>query len=436
MDTRKRNLIKYILPSVAGMCSTFLYVVVDGIFVGQGIGVDALGAVNIALPFTMLMMAFSTLTSIGGVTVTAIRLGRGDTKGANDAFLHAVYISVIIALAMMLVGMIFPRQIAAISGANSTFLDMSSEYIFYFSAFSLPLVLCIIVQGFIRNDGSPVLAGVAVIAAAAVNIFLDWLFIFPLQFGIKGAAIASGLGQVVGVVIMLLHFIRKKGVLRFVKRRFSLKLTGKIMKRGTPEMISQFGAPVMTLSMNYVLIKNLGDLYVSAFSVMSYLLSFSMGVFIGVSVGLQPLIGQSYGEKNTENLKYYFRSGLVITFLSSLGVYAILSVFGEPICRLFSADPALISIVSKSIPKFGLAFLMMSLNLLISSYLYSTKRTKQALIVAICRCIILNSSIILLLPMIFGSGIIWYTAAIAEFLSLIIAVALLKHSERNGVIFQ
>ena len=347
MDTRRKKLIKYILPSVAGMCSTFLYVVVDGIFVGQGVGINALGAVNIALPFTLLMTALSTLTSIGGVTVTAIRLGRDDIKGANDAFLHSAYFSVTIALIMMLIGMIFPRQIAAISGANNTFLDMSSEYIYYFSAFSLPMVLSVILQNFIRNDGSPVLAGTAVIVAAAVNIFLDWLFVFPLQFGVKGAAIASGLGQVSGVVIMLVHFIRRKGVLRIGKTRFSLKLVGKIVKRGMPELVSQFGTPVMTLCMNYVLIKNLGDLAVSAFSVMSYLLSFSMGVFIGVSTGLQPLIGQSYGEKNAENLKYYFRSGLIITVLSSFGVYALLSIFGKPISGLFNSEVALINVVSR-----------------------------------------------------------------------------------------
>ena len=170
MENRRGNLCRYILPTVASSCCNFLYVVVDGIFVGQGVGVDALGAVNIAMPFTLITTALAMLMGIGGVTVTAIRLGRGDEKGANDAFLHASAISVAIGVLLMLAGMIFSRPVAAISGANGTFLELTATYIFYYSAFSLPFVCSILLQGFVRNDGSPGLVSVAVITGAVTNI--------------------------------------------------------------------------------------------------------------------------------------------------------------------------------------------------------------------------------------------------------------------------
>jgi Na+-driven multidrug efflux pump len=235
---------------------------------------------------------------------------------------------------------------------------------------------------------------------------------------------------------MLTHFILRKGALRFGKIHFSLPLTGKIIKRGLPEMLSQFGTPVTTICMNYVLIRSLGDLSVSAFSVMSYLLSFSMGIFFGVSEGLQPLIGQSYGRKDTKDLKYYFHSGLVINVSASFAVYALLILFGKPVVSLFNTDPDLIKAAAGALPKFGWGFLLIALNLMTSSYLYSTKRTRYAVIIAICRCIVINSLSILLLPRIAGPGIIWYAVGIAELISFFAAMILLKYSERNGVIFR
>ena len=436
MENRRRNLCRYILPTVASSCCNFLYVVVDGIFVGQGVGIDALGAVNIAMPFTIIITALAMLMSIGGVTVTAIRLGRGDQEGANSAFLHAVVISAAIGALLMATGMLFSRQIAAVSGSNETFLELTADYIFHYSAFSLPFVFSISLQGFVRNDGSPLLVSVAVVTGAATNIFLDWLFVFPLQWGIKGAAVASGLGQVSGLLILLIHFIRKKGVLRFKKFRLSPPLFWKIFKRGLPEMISQFGTPVTTMWMNQVLIKVLGDLAVSAFSVLSYLTSLSMGIFFGVSEGLQPLIGQSYGKKDEASLRWYFRAGLLINLAGGVGMYLLFLAFGGPICSLFNSDLQLISTATEALPQFGWAFLFISQNLIISAYLYSTKRTAQAIFAAVCRCLILNTLVILLLPLLFGGGIIWQTVGIAEALSLLIYFILLKTSERKGLVFR
>lgn len=433
---RKKKLVKYILPTVFSFCCTFLYVIVDGIFVGQGVGVDALGAVNIAIPFTILITALATLMSIGGVTITAIRLGRGDTEGANQAFLHATTISLGIGILLMLIGMLFSRQIAAISGANDTFLDLTATYIFYYSAFALPFVAGVILQGFVRNDGSPILVSIAVITGAVLNVFLDWLFVFPLQMGIKGAAIASGLGQISGLAILLSHFIRKKGVLRFKRFSFSPALSKKICKRGIPEMISQFGTPVMTLCMNYILIERVGDLSVSVFSVLSYLTSFSIGIFIGISGGLQPLIGQSYGEKDEESLRWYFRAGQLLGLVSSVLIYGIFVLFAGPICSLFNPDPELVEAATLALPQFAWAFVIISQNLVISAYFYSTKRTGAAVLLALCRCFLFVIPCILLLPLVFGNGIIWYSLGISECLSLLVGVILLRWTEQYGIQFR
>lgn len=207
------------------------------------------------------------------------------------------------------------------------------------------------------------------------------------------------------------------------------------MKRGLPELISQFGTPILTLCMNYVLIRQLGDMAVSTFAILSYLTSISMGIFLGVSEGLQPLIGKCYGSKSEENLKYYFRAGSIINFIGGAVIYVIFLLFGKNISAIFNSDTILIQTVSEALPAFGWAFIIMPLNLIISVYLYSTKRTRAAVITNVSRCFVFIPLTILLLPLIFGNEIVWYTVGIAETLSFIVSIVILKHSEKNGVRF-
>ena len=431
MKEQTKNLYKYILPTVAGSATTFLYVIVDGIFVGRGIGADALGAVNLAMPFTLIANALAILLTIGGTTITAIRFGREDIDGANDAFMHSSTIAFLAGISLMVIGMLFSDKIAVLTGANETFAKMTDEYLFYFSAFSLPLLCSVILQGFIRNDNAPILVSVAVISGAVMNIFLDWLFVFPLRMGIKGAAIASGLGQVISFLILISHFILRRGRLQIRPFSISTVLIKKIVLRGFPEMISQLGMPTMTLCMNYILIKKIGDISVSAFSIISYLTSFSLGIFIGVSEGMQPLLGQSFGRKSKQDLMYYFYSGIIINTLSAITIYLLYTLFRGKITMLFNSNPILIKTTINALPAFSWAFIVMAVNLLITTYFYSTKQTRFAVIIASSRCLILTPLSITILPLIFGNKIIWHTVGIGEVLTLIISTVLLGVSNKQ-----
>ncbi len=231
-----------------------------------------------------------------------------------------------------------------------------SEYLFWYAIFIIPSGLSTALQGFCRNDGSPVLVSAAVVISTVCNIFGDWLLIFPFPMSLKGAAIATGISQTVAFLIVLTHYLGHRGVLRFHVPKLDGALFRKMAVRGLPESISQLATPVMTLCMNMVLVQYIG---VNAFSIISYVASFSIAVFLGSGEGLQPLFGQSYGAMEEAELKSYFHAGLTI-----------------------------------------------------------------------------NVVVILALPVIFGSGIIWFAFGIYEALVLISAVYLLKRSERNGIVFE
>ena len=436
LSLRTKNIIRYVVPTILSGVCFFLFTVVDAIFVGRGIGTNALGAMNLIGPFVMIVGAVNMLINIGGVTIFAVRKGKGDIAGANKVFSHGMILMLCISTALSFIGMFFADGICTMLGAGETFHHLAVDYLFWYSLFIIPSALSTGLQNYCRNDGAPGLVGMVVIITTICNIFGDWLLIYPVAWGTKGAAIATGISQTIGLFILLTHFIRKQGNLRFVKTKPESSLFKEIMIHGLPEGISQLATPVMTFCMNMVLIENIGDLGVNAFSVITYIASFSMAAFFGASEGLQPLFGQSYGAGNEKDLKYYFKAGLNISFWGSAAVTIVSVLLSREICVLFGADAVTQEYVLKVLPQFAVGFIAMALNVMISSYLYSTERSSLASSISVLRSVVVNVAIILILPRIFGEGVIWFSLLIYEVIVLIIAVILLKHSERNGIHFK
>lgn len=427
-----RTLVKYTTPAIGSLCVTYLYNIVDGIFVGQGVGEIALGAVNIAVPFVTFVVAIAAMFPMGGATIVAIRKGRGDEKGANDAFMASFLMTAAMSILLMIIGMALPRQIAFICGAKSEeMLSLSTDYIFYYTAFSIPMLMSTCLSVFVRNDGSPSLAFWGMLSGAIANIFLDWLFIFPLKMGIIGAAIASGLGQIVSFLVLMCHFFFKKGTLRIGKFTIEGSLAVKICKRGVPEAVTQLNTPVTALCFNLVLGRLIGDIGISAFSVLSFIYSLANAILSGVAQGLQPLWGNAYGKQEKDEINFYTRAGILMNLVLSVVIYIILLLLDVPIIRIFNNETQLVEIASKALPFFALSFIPMALNLIFSSLYLSTTRTMQSNVVAICRGIALKALCIFCMPLIFGVDAVWWAPFAAETITLIIAVILYKTKSKK-----
>ena len=420
MNSRNRQILYYIFPSAGGLCVTYLYNIVDGIFVGRGVGALALAAVNITVPFITTLVAISTLFAMGGSTVIAIRLGRGDKKGANDAFMTALVLTFLLSILLLIVGMAFPEQIVRLCGSSDTVLPLAKEYLFFYTAFAIPFLLSNCLAIFVRNDGAPGLAFWGMCSGAVANIFLDWLFIFPMKMGIMGAAVASGLGQVLSFVILISHFIRKKGDLRICRYRYSFVLVKKICNRGVPECFSQLNTPVTAFCYNWVLAGTMGDIGVATFSVLSFIYSLANAILSGVAQGLQPLWGHAFGKNEKEELRSDFRAGMKINLAASVVIYVILVVFRVPAIRLFNSEPELVEMASGALPVFAVSFIFMAVNLIFTAYFYSTKQTWKSNIIAVSRGIVVKAAAIFLVPMLFGETWVWASAAVAEVITLII----------------
>lgn len=434
MNSRLKTLFRYVFPSVLSMVSVFLYSIIDGVFVGKGIGSNALGAVNIAFPYVMFFTAFVMMTSIGGLAVIAIRMGREDYEGANEAFRLSFFLTGIIGVIGSAAGMLFTAPIASLLGADEVYLEPVCEYLFWYSVFLFPCGICSMLCGAVRNDGAPAFVSAVTVATTVLNVAGDYLLIFPMKTGLKGAAIATGAAQTAGAAVLLLHFFLKRGKLRFGRVKFSRSLTLKILLRGAPECVSQFSAPMGIMLTNIMLSKLLGPAEINAFSVIGYAASFSAAVFIGVAEGSQPLFGRSYGERNEQNLRFYFRSACIISFAGSVIVSAVIYMLWGNILTVFSVDAATRAGAEYAVLRYMPGFPVQSIVVIINSYLYSTTRTKQALIINVLRSFVLDTAVILVLPLVFGADFIWYTFGIYEGIALIIAAVLVKRADRNGAI--
>lgn len=435
-SVRSKRTIQYVVPAILSSMCFIMFTTVDGIFVGRGVGTNGLGAMNLIGPFVMTLSALTMMLNMGGVTILAICIGKADTDGANKVFRHGLFLLICVSALLSFIGVFFTDAVCSLLGAGKTFHQMAADYLFWYSVFIIPSSLSYGLQIYCRNDGAPGLVGIATFGSTVCNIFGDWLLIFPFHMGIKGAALATGVSQSLGLFVMLTHFIRKMGVLRFGKTKIEWGLVREILAHGLPEGISQLAMPVMTLCMNLVLVSKIGDIGVNAFGVVVYVASLSMAIFYGASDGLQPLFGQSYGAKNEKDMKFYFRVGLWICGVGSITVAILVVLLGRPICILFGAGGATLEYILKILPQFAVGFIAMAFNVLISAYLYSTERSFISTIVSVLRSIVVSSAVILLLPEIFGVSVIWYTLVIYEAIVLAVAIALLKHSERNGIVFK
>ncbi|MEE0726357.1 MAG: MATE family efflux transporter, partial [Clostridium saudiense] len=194
-----KEFFKYALPSALAMFVSSLYTIIDGIFVGQGVGDSALAAVNIVMPFTIMLFGIATMFAVGGGDLVSKSIGANNKEKAVKIFRQVFKFLLIISIVISLVAVVFSKYIVRILGATDTLVPLASTYLRYYSLFCIPNLVGIALNSFVRNDGRPKLAMISTLLGAVTNIILDYIFIFPLGFGIKGAAIATGLGQIVTI---------------------------------------------------------------------------------------------------------------------------------------------------------------------------------------------------------------------------------------------
>lgn len=414
-----KQFLHYAIPSALAMFVSSLYTIIDGIFVGQGVGDSALAAVTVVLPLTIMLFGIATMFAVGGGTLVSKNFGSGNDDKSVDIFRQVFKLLIIVSTFISLILIIFSNPIVKLLGATENLSALASDYLRFYSIFCMPNLIGITLNSFVRNDGNPKLAMISTISGAITNIILDYIFIFPLGMGIKGAAIATGLGQLVTVSIVLPHFLCKKGKLSFGKSKFKIDNIKEFILIGIPSFFSEATFSLIILCQNIALVYFIGELGLSAFSVINYITTNIYMILVGLTFGAQPLLSYNYGAKNKNKILRVYNiaaiSSLIVTFIFSL----ICLLFGRNLISIFTSDLTISNMAYIGLNLTNLAFFAIGLNLITTVFYQTVEAPKYSSLICSFRCIIFLPISLIILANLFGLNGIWLALLVSELLSFI-----------------
>ena len=427
MDLGKDNIsklfIKYFIPTVSAMIVTALYIVVDGMFVGKGVGSDGLAAVGIVVPIFTVFQSIQLLLGVGGSTVASIALAKGNRKYANNIFLQSTFVIIIITLFITLISLIYTEEIARLMGANDDIIENVKIYYRTMVIYAVFSTLNPAWSFFIRLDGAPKYAMFSMICGALINIILDYLFIFPMKMGIYGAALATGIGHITSVLIFIYYFLKKSKYFSFSLVKLKYKDLKKVMIIGTPGFITNIFTGITMVTFNTVIMNTLGKNGVTTYGIINYLHPLILFIFMSIGQSIQPIASYNYGKNNFSRMKEVYIYGQKSAVFIGI-FFTVLGLFGsEILTSLFIKNTSTAySLAIKSLPIFYINYIFYGITSVTVSYYQAIEETKKANLITLGRGFLFVMGAILILPNIFGDKGIWLATPVAEMLGFIMVI--------------
>jgi len=429
-----RLLWEFSIPAIIGMMVLGLYIVIGRIFVGRGVGAIAIAAVTVAQPIMTVLMAFSMLIGIGGTALISIRLGQQKIEEAEEIAGNTTTLLILLPLLLSLVYFSYSETILTMLGASEEVLPYARQYTDIIMMGAVAGTLSPGLNNLIRAQGSPRYSMMTQIIGAVINIVFNYIFIFVAGLGIRGSAFATILGQIVSLVWVLLFFFRGEGEvklrIKYLKPRISPVL--KILSIGFAPFAMEIAMSVQQTVLNQT-VKNLGgDLALSAVGIiMSSALIFFMPI-LGISQGVQPIIGFNYGARNYARVREaLFKAAL---FASGISVFAfvLIQVFANPIVALFSkGDADLTELASHALVVFFICMPIVGFQVVGSNYFQAVGKPVQSAILSLSRQFLIFIPLLLILPRIWGLEGVWRTAPLADLLSVMLTASFLIFEMRK-----
>ncbi|MDD4688350.1 MAG: MATE family efflux transporter [Eubacteriales bacterium] len=429
----KTDFIRFVVPTIFTIWIYHFYIIADGIFVSRGVSQIGLGAVNIAHPYTNVLFSIGVLIAVGTSTITAIYMGRKETKYANAIFTQSIIVLGVIGLVITMAVMLNLDYIASFLGAKDETFHMVREYIRGIAPFSTSLILSYYLEVLIKTDGYPYKAMIIVAIGCGINCVLDYLFIFIFNLGVWGAAFATGLSQTLIVTLYLCHFIFGKSGFRLTKFKTDFNLLGRVALIGVPEGITELCTGLTVFMFNRVIISFLGEGAIVYYTVSAYVSTLVIMTMVAIAHGIQPLVSFYLGrgdlDKCKKLLKYGFAVSGTISFIAFLGT----NLLANQIVGAFFDDPTSKEFLASVyvFRKFSLSFLFVGISVVISGFLTAMGQPRGAFIISLGRGFALPVGVLMALAYATGGSGIWWAQAIAELVCVVIAVALLAGEKKH-----
>ncbi|GAA0182505.1 multidrug efflux MATE transporter CdeA [Clostridium sediminicola] len=418
-----KSYMKFVLPTIFSMVFMSIYTMVDGIFVSRKLGSTALAAINISLPAMNFIFGSIFMIVVGASAIIGINLGEKKIEKANENFSNMLYALIFMVLTYLIVGIFFTKPIARLLGAEKNLLPYVNNYLTIIFLGSIGTITQIFSEVFLRLEGKFNLSLCATVVGGISNIVLDYIFIYQLDMGIKGAALGTTLGASFSGLFGIIYFAFKHSKIRFVFTKVNFKFLKESMINGSSEMVSSLSAGITTFLFNRVLLNLVGEVGVSSITIVLYVNFLLSSIFIGISMGIQPILSYNFGAKQINNINKLLKmSGIFISIISVV-TFALCNIFKIQLISLFNSDNLeLIKMTSKAFTIISFGFFISGFNILGSSFFTSLNNGKYSGIIAFSRSIIFKSLIILTLPTLIGLNGVWLTIPLSEYLCVIITI--------------
>ncbi|WP_341533770.1 HP1184 family multidrug efflux MATE transporter [Helicobacter pylori] len=435
-DSIRKLFFYYFIPLAFSMISLSTYSMIDGMFVGKKLGKEAIAAVNIAWPIFPGLIAYELLFGFGAASIVGYFLGQNKTHRARLVFSSVFYFVAISAFVLSMALLPFSETIACLLGSNDALLSMSKRYIEIILMGAVFMVLHPLADVFVVNDKRPILAMVAMLIGSLANIFFNYLFIFVLEVGVQGSAMATVIGHAIGVLVLMQHFWFKKGQLYFIKR-FSLSSVISSAKSGVPQSTAEFSASIMILLFNTAIMHTAGERFVSMYGIVMYNAIIFFTTLFAISQGIQPIASFSYGARNLERVKEVFVFGLKVAFCIGIVFYGAYYFLDEFLIKLYlqpsEQDPLFMQETKRAMNIYYVGYVFLGMNLLCAVFFQSIQRTKSSFIITLSHTL---GFIVILLPILshfYGINGVWVTYPIAQFLAFLVALGVTYYEIKKGV---
>ena len=418
------RLLRFTLPSVIMMIFTSIYGVVDGLFVSNLVGSNALSSINIIYPLIMVIGAFGFMLGTGGSAEVAKALGMGKKQEANEYFTMLILTIIGIGVVLSVLGIIFIRPVSYLLGASDLLIEDCVSYGVIMIAGSAAFMLQTTFQSFFMVAEKPQLGLALTIASGLTNVVLDFVFVYVFRWGIGGAAAATVCSYIVGGVFPLIYFAKPgRSILNFCKTRFYPRILLHSCSNGSSEMMTNVSQSLITFLYNLQMMKFAGEDGVAAITVILYLNFVFMAVFIGFSMGTAPIISYHYGAGNHSELKNLFSKSWKIILGASLAMFLLAELSAVTLARLFvGSNPELVEMTSLGLKLYAVSFLFSGMNVFGSSFFTALCNGAISAIIAFLRALVLQAGMIMLLPLIIGVNGVWLAVVIAEMLAMAVTI--------------
>jgi putative MATE family efflux protein len=419
-----KSFTKYVSLNILGMIGLSCYILADTFFIAKALGATGIAALNFSISIYSVIHGTGLMIGIGGATRYSILKSRNKDEKANIVFSTSIKLGVLIGVMFAVIGIFGSRALALLLGADTSTLPLTKTYLATILCFAPFFITNNIVLAFVRNDNNPNLSMLAMLTGSFSNIVLDYIFMFPLGMGMFGAAFATGLAPIIGIGILLFHFVKSKNHLRYVRSRILWSSIRDIFSLGLSTFITEVSSAVGLITFNLVILSLKGNLGVAAYGIVANIALVGISIFTGIAQGMQPLISKGYGLKNYEVLRKVLKYGLLTSLSLALIIYFVMFLNADGIIGIFNSQNNLeiAQIAKTGLRIYFIGFFFVGINIIMAMYLSATEYAKDAFIISIARGCIIIVPLVLLLSRIWNMAGVWFAFVLTECIVTIVAI--------------